>query len=141
MQDAINDPGCKQKITKVVNVVETPNTLICNDLVYVSMDEDCKVTLGADDVLEGTYFCYGDYIYEGPGRDKLVTRSLAIGSPATANTIGITVVACFAETTLAVPDVTITSTFCDTSSAARPGKRSLRASPQRPSYTMSLPST
>ena len=64
MQDAINDPGCKQKITKVVNIVVTPNTLICNDLVYVSMDEDCKVTLGADDVLEGTYFCYGDYIVE-----------------------------------------------------------------------------
>jgi len=64
MQDAINDPGCKQKITKVVNVVETPNTLICNDLVYVSMDADCKVIVGADDVLEGTYFCYGDYIVE-----------------------------------------------------------------------------
>ncbi len=64
MQDALNDPGCKQKITKVVNIVPTPNTLICNDLVYVSMDEDCKVTLGADDVLEGTYFCYDDYVVE-----------------------------------------------------------------------------
>jgi hypothetical protein len=64
MQDAINDPGCKQKITRVVNVVETPGTLICNDLVHVSMDEDCKVTLGADDVLEGTYFCYDDYVVE-----------------------------------------------------------------------------
>ncbi|MDO8367673.1 MAG: T9SS type A sorting domain-containing protein [Saprospiraceae bacterium] len=64
MQDAVNDPGCKQKITKVINIVETPNTLVCNDLVYVSMDDDCKVTVGADDVLEGNYFCYGDYIVE-----------------------------------------------------------------------------
>lgn len=28
------------------------------------MDADCKVTLGADDVLEGTYFCYDDYLVE-----------------------------------------------------------------------------
>jgi len=64
MQDAINDPGCKQKITKVVNIVETPTNLVCNDLVYVSMDADCKVTVSADDVLEGTYFCYDDYLVE-----------------------------------------------------------------------------
>ena len=64
MQDAENDPGCKQKITKVINIIETPTTLICNDLVHVSMGPECKVTIGPDDVLEGSYFCFGDYIVE-----------------------------------------------------------------------------
>ncbi|MDO8367928.1 MAG: HYR domain-containing protein [Saprospiraceae bacterium] len=63
-QAAQNDPGCKQKITKIVNVVATPTTLICNDLVHVSMDADCQVTTLVDDVLEGTYFCYDDYTVE-----------------------------------------------------------------------------
>jgi hypothetical protein len=58
------DPGCKQKITKIVNVVATPSTLIWNDLVHVSMDADCQVTTLVDDVLEGTYFCYDDYTVE-----------------------------------------------------------------------------
>jgi hypothetical protein len=48
----------------VINIVETPTTLICNDLVYVSVDADCQVTLGADGVLEGSYFCYDDYVVE-----------------------------------------------------------------------------
>ncbi|MBL7808984.1 MAG: T9SS type A sorting domain-containing protein, partial [Saprospiraceae bacterium] len=61
---AIADPGCNQKITKVVNVVETPVTLICNDLVYVSIDADCVESIDADDVLEGTYFCLDDYRVE-----------------------------------------------------------------------------
>ena len=42
-----------------------------------------------------------------PGRAKLATRLLAMGSPATANTIGMTDVACFAAMTFAVPDVTM----------------------------------
>ncbi|HLP92831.1 MAG TPA: hypothetical protein VK168_02300, partial [Saprospiraceae bacterium] len=49
-----------------VNVVEFPNpiaSLVCNDLVYVSLDEDCSYCLGADGVLEGgPYHCYDDYI-------------------------------------------------------------------------------
>jgi hypothetical protein len=61
---AIADPGCKQKITQLIRIVETPATLICNDLVYISMDADCQVTATADDVLEGTYFCYDDYKVE-----------------------------------------------------------------------------
>ncbi len=64
MADAVADPGCKQKITQIVQVLDTPNTLICNDLVYVSMDEDCKVTVLVDDVLEGTYYCFDDYLVE-----------------------------------------------------------------------------
>jgi hypothetical protein len=62
--EAIADPGCQQKITQLVQIVATPNTLVCNDLVTVSMDADCKVTLTADDVLEGSYYCYDDYLVE-----------------------------------------------------------------------------
>ncbi|MFM8488319.1 MAG: hypothetical protein ACKOCH_18450, partial [Bacteroidota bacterium] len=62
--DAINDPGCQQKITEVVQVVATPTTLVCNDLVHVSVDADCEVTVSPDDVLEGTYFCYDDFLVQ-----------------------------------------------------------------------------
>ncbi len=71
--DAINDPGCEQKITQVVHVIETPSTLICNDLVHVSMDADCNATVTADDVLEGTYYCYDDFVVE-------VDRTLPYGN-------------------------------------------------------------
>ena len=64
LQDAFNDPGCQQKITKVVQVVSTPTQLVCDDLVYVSLDADCADTLNADNVLEGSYFCYDDYKLE-----------------------------------------------------------------------------
>lgn len=51
-----------------VNVLEYPNpitSLVCNDLVYVSLDESCQYCLGADGVLEGgPYGCYDDYIVE-----------------------------------------------------------------------------
>ncbi|MBK6998217.1 MAG: HYR domain-containing protein [Lewinellaceae bacterium] len=51
-----------------VNVIEFPNpisSLVCNDLVYISLDEDCFYCLGADGVLEGgPYHCYDDYIVE-----------------------------------------------------------------------------
>ncbi|HLP96316.1 MAG TPA: HYR domain-containing protein, partial [Saprospiraceae bacterium] len=51
-----------------VQVLEFPNpinSLICNDLVFVSLDADCNYCLGADDVLEGgPYHCYDDYIVE-----------------------------------------------------------------------------
>ncbi|MBK6996197.1 MAG: hypothetical protein IPH31_15195 [Lewinellaceae bacterium] len=51
-----------------INVIEFPNpisSLVCNDLVYISLDEDCDYCLGADGVLEGgPYHCYDDYIVE-----------------------------------------------------------------------------
>jgi subtilisin-like proprotein convertase family protein len=51
-----------------VTVIEFPNpisSLVCNDLVYVSLDEDCDYCLGADGILEGgPYHCYDDYIVE-----------------------------------------------------------------------------
>ncbi|MEZ4965894.1 MAG: HYR domain-containing protein [Saprospiraceae bacterium] len=51
-----------------VTVLEYPNpisTLICNDLVYVSLDADCTEALNADQILEGgPYGCYNDYIVQ-----------------------------------------------------------------------------
>jgi hypothetical protein len=63
-QAAIDDPGCKQKITKVVQVAGTPTVVACNDLINVSLSETCTHTLLPDDVLEGNYYCYDDYKVE-----------------------------------------------------------------------------
>jgi len=51
-----------------ITVIEFPNpitSLVCNDLVYVSLDQNCSYCLGADGILEGgPYGCYDDYIVE-----------------------------------------------------------------------------
>ncbi|MBV6442789.1 MAG: hypothetical protein EPGJADBJ_04515 [Saprospiraceae bacterium] len=51
-----------------VTVQEYPNaisTLICNDFVYVSLDQDCTEELNADQVLEGgPYGCYDEYVVQ-----------------------------------------------------------------------------
>ncbi|MCF8239320.1 MAG: HYR domain-containing protein [Saprospiraceae bacterium] len=48
-----------------IEVLEYPNpnkTMVCNDLVQISLDEDCISTIGADLILEGgPYGCYDDY--------------------------------------------------------------------------------
>ena len=75
-----------------------------------------------------------------PGRARLATRPLPTGSPATAKTIGMTDVACFAAATGAVPHVTMTSTLSRTNSAAISAKRSLRPSAQRYSIATVRPS-
>ncbi|MBN8685198.1 MAG: proprotein convertase P-domain-containing protein, partial [Chitinophagales bacterium] len=50
----------------VVNEYANPITsLICNDHVNISLDENCTTTIGADQILEGgPYGCYDDYIVE-----------------------------------------------------------------------------
>jgi hypothetical protein len=40
------------------------SAMICNDLVIISMDEDCSVTIAPDDVLEGSGFSPDDYLVE-----------------------------------------------------------------------------
>ncbi len=67
-------------------------------------------------------------------------KPASTGSPAAANTIGMTVVACFAATTARVPAVTMISTLSRTNSAAISAKRSSRPSPQRYSIVMVRPS-
>ena len=74
-----------------------------------------------------------------PGRAKLATKPLPTGSVATANTMGMTDVACFAGMT-AAPNVTMTSTFKRTKSVASSAKRSLRPSVQRYSIAKVRPS-
>jgi len=60
-----NDPGCIQTISVFVNVVATPTNLSCNDLVYISLDDDdCVEAITPDMILEGSYGCYDDYIVE-----------------------------------------------------------------------------
>ncbi|MBK6929473.1 MAG: HYR domain-containing protein [Saprospirales bacterium] len=55
------DPGCQQVITKVIQIVNTPTVVVCNDLLHVSLDADCVEDIAPDDVLEGTYACFDDY--------------------------------------------------------------------------------
>ncbi len=59
-----NDPGCIQKVSTIVNVIATPAQLACNDLVYLSLDVDCVSEINPDDILEGSYGCYDDYVVE-----------------------------------------------------------------------------
>jgi hypothetical protein len=74
-----------------------------------------------------------------PGRAKFSTNPVPSGSTATANTMGMTDVACFAAGTPA-PVVTMTSTFSLTNSAAISLYNSTRPSAQRPSTAMLRPS-
>jgi hypothetical protein len=53
-----------------------------------------------------------------PGRARLATRPVPTGSDTAANTIGMTAVACFAARVGGVADVTMTSSFSRTNSAA-----------------------
>ncbi|MCB9345381.1 MAG: HYR domain-containing protein [Lewinellaceae bacterium] len=59
-----NDPGCTQTIKQFVNVVQTPSTIYCNDQVYVSLPASCTGEIMPDDILEGTYGCFDDYVVE-----------------------------------------------------------------------------
>jgi hypothetical protein len=70
-------------------------------------------------------------------RDEVVAN----GSPAAANTIGMTDVACLAARTGGVLCVRMTSTLSRTNSAAISAKRSLRPSAQRTSIATLRPST
>ncbi len=56
-----DDPGCIQSVQKIVLVVATPSTVVCNDLVQISLDEDCTAEVTPDMILEGSYFCFDDY--------------------------------------------------------------------------------
>ncbi len=59
-----NSATCSFNIT--INEYANPvTTLVCNDFVYVSLDQSCTAELNADQILEGgPYGCYDDYIVE-----------------------------------------------------------------------------
>jgi hypothetical protein len=57
-----SDPGCVASVSQTVEVTnESPGTLVCNDLVFVSVDENCEALITPDMVLEGDYYCYDDF--------------------------------------------------------------------------------
>jgi hypothetical protein len=65
--------GCIESIETSFQVVETPSNITCNDLVQISLDEDCSVDVLPDMLLEGTYLCYDDYsvTFKDHGRNIL----------------------------------------------------------------------
>ncbi len=59
-----DDPGCIQSVSRTVNVVATPTNIVCNDLVTVALDQGCSLVLNPDDILEGSYGCFDNYIVQ-----------------------------------------------------------------------------
>jgi len=62
----VPDPSAAISYTQTINVLEytgpVSNALACNDLVNISVDESCTITIGADLFLEGgPYGCYDDF--------------------------------------------------------------------------------
>ncbi|MEY3051951.1 MAG: hypothetical protein RLY31_1736, partial [Bacteroidota bacterium] len=55
------DPGCVQSTSVFFQVVSTPTQVACNDLVQVSLEDNCASVVTPDMVLEGTYACFDDY--------------------------------------------------------------------------------
>ena len=68
-----NEATCEFDV--IINPFPNPITsLICNDLVTVSLDESCTLELNADDILEGgPYRCYDKYLVQ-------LDRSLPLGN-------------------------------------------------------------
>ena len=59
---ALQDPGCRQRISKVVEIIGTPTSVSCSDSVQISLDETCVYNIDPSTVLTGnSYGCYDDY--------------------------------------------------------------------------------
>ena len=67
--NGVDDPGCIQSVAKIVRIIATSSSISCNNNVQLSLDEDCRVVVTGDMVLEGSYGCYDDYqvLITGPG--------------------------------------------------------------------------
>ena len=79
-----NDPGCIQSVSTIVHVIATPAVVNCNDFVNISLPASCTGEVRPDDVLEGTYGCFDDYLVEldrtlplgnGPWESALLTSA------------------------------------------------------------------
>jgi hypothetical protein len=56
------DPGCEATASQVIEVTPNgPSAIACNDLVTVAVGPSCSALITPDMVLEGDYYCYGDY--------------------------------------------------------------------------------
>ncbi len=80
----VSDPGCTQPVSKTVNVIATPTNLVCNDLVQVSLDQNCEATILPDMILEGTYGCFDDYTV----RITPLNSNFVIANPINGDQIG-----------------------------------------------------
>lgn len=76
-----NNPGCIYSIGgRSFEVINTPATVVCNDLTQVSLDEDCATPVLPDMVLEGgNYGCYDDYTVTIRANNGLSMGSIATG--------------------------------------------------------------
>ncbi|RMG88024.1 MAG: hypothetical protein D6714_01350, partial [Bacteroidetes bacterium] len=62
------NPGCVQSVGQVVKIVPKPGAMTCNDMVNISLDDDCEVVVHPDMVLEGNFPSYDIFsveIYDG----------------------------------------------------------------------------
>jgi uncharacterized repeat protein (TIGR01451 family) len=51
-------------LTMIQFQLHAQTNLVCNDMVFVSLDEDCNITVKSQQVLEGSYCCYDTYVVE-----------------------------------------------------------------------------
>jgi hypothetical protein len=99
--DGGNTAQCSFTVT-VNEYVPTSNDLTCNNLVNLSLDENCEALITADQILEGNnYGCYEDYI---------ITVTDANGNIVLGNLVDITHVG--TTVTVTVMDPT-TGNFCE----------------------------
>ncbi|MCB0704649.1 MAG: HYR domain-containing protein [Saprospiraceae bacterium] len=76
------EPGCIQAISQEVEVASLPLSMDCNDLIQISLDEDCMQLLDPDLILEGSYPSYSIFevhIFNGPNDLGDVVNSTMIG--------------------------------------------------------------
>ncbi|MBK7408639.1 MAG: HYR domain-containing protein [Saprospirales bacterium] len=50
------DPGCVASTSQMVQVLQTPSTLACNDLITVGVDGNCEALITPDMILEGPIY-------------------------------------------------------------------------------------
>lgn len=75
------NPGCVTTVgPRSFEVVATPATVVCNDLVQISLDEDCSTLVLPDMILEGgLYGCYDDYTVTIRAANGLSMGNIATG--------------------------------------------------------------
>lgn len=76
------NPGCVQAIYKEVKIVPPPNTITCNNLINISLNQSCTATVDPDMVLEGDFPSYDIFIVE------LFHNNVNIGNTITAAQVG-----------------------------------------------------
>lgn len=55
------DVACPVTVSKVINVLETPESFACNDMITITANAGCEVLIFPEMILSGNYLCYDDY--------------------------------------------------------------------------------